>query len=116
MNIVDFIPKGRENAISMTELSIRLDCDKRTVRAAVFDARKSGAIICSTCDGNSSDGYYQPVSVEEVIPYVRMQQSRIESAKLALKSAEDYIKGSNGISHEEQEVHGNDIQSHSGEN
>lgn len=91
MNIIDFIPFGRENAISMEELAHRIGRDKRTARNYVFTARRRGNVICSTCCGNGSDGYYLPVSVKEVIPYVRMQQSRIESAKLALKSAEDYI-------------------------
>lgn len=109
MNIIDFIPFGRKNAVSMKELSIRMRCDKRTVRAAVFNARIHGAVICSTCDGDSSDGYYRPVSAEEALPYVNMQRKRIESAKAALKSTEDYIKGSNVISHEEQEIHDSGI-------
>lgn len=91
MNILDFISYGKENAVSMEELSLRMKCDKRTARAAVFNARVQGAVICSTCEGEPTAGYYRPVSVREAMPYVRMQRSRISSAEAALKSAEDFI-------------------------
>lgn len=89
--VLNYIPFGRENAVSMEELSIRMRCDKRAARAAVFKARCKGAVICSTCDGDSSDGYYRPISAEEALPYVNMQRKRIASAKAALRSAEDFI-------------------------
>lgn len=31
MNIVDFIPKGRENAVSMEELAHRIGCDEQKI-------------------------------------------------------------------------------------
>lgn len=96
INIVDFIPVGQENAISMSELARRRGCDKRTARKLVFEARRKGAVICSTCYGDKSDGYYRPASAEEAIPYVHMQQARISSAKAALKSAEDFISDIRG--------------------
>lgn len=89
--VMNYIPFGRENAVSMEELAIRMRCDKRSAREAVFKVRCRGAVICSTCDGDSSDGYYCPVSAEEALPYVNMQRKRIASAKATLKSAEDFI-------------------------
>lgn len=93
MNILDFIPLGITNAISQEELAICMNCDKRTVRQAVFNARAKGAVICSTCE-ETTGGYYIPLSVDEALPYVNMQRNRIKSATLALKSVEDFIKNS----------------------
>lgn len=95
MNITDFIPLGIENAITQEELAIRLNCDKRTARAAVFDARRKGAVICSTC-GNSTAGYYIPLSADEAKLYIRMQEKRIKSARAAIRSTKEYIKKTEG--------------------
>lgn len=92
LNILKFIPFGKDNAVSMTELSIRMNCDKRTVRNAVYQARIKGALVCSTCEGRSSAGYYQPLDISEVRPYISMQRSRINSALQAIRSAEEYIE------------------------
>ncbi|MCH5192584.1 MAG: hypothetical protein J1F11_01390 [Oscillospiraceae bacterium] len=89
-NVLDFIPFGRENAIPMSELAKRLNKDPRTARKLVFHARINGSVICSTCSGNKSDGYFRPVSAEDVLPYIRLQKSRISSAKAALKAAESF--------------------------
>lgn len=89
--VLDFIPFGKENAISQEDLAIRMQCDKRTIRATIYSARVKGAVICSTCEGGSTAGYYRPLSVNEAMPYIKMQRSRIASAKEALKSAEEYI-------------------------
>jgi transcription initiation factor IIE alpha subunit len=92
IKLLDFIPFGHENAISQNELSIRLNANKRTVRQLVFETRKKGAVICSTCDSDGLSGYYRPLSAAEARPYVKMQRSRIASAEAALKSAEEYIR------------------------
>lgn len=90
-NVIEYIPIGKENAIAMTELSKRTGRSQREVRKAVFNARCKGEIICSTCGENAS-GYYRPSTAEEIRPYIAMQQSRIRSAKSALKSAKQFVK------------------------
>lgn len=90
-NVLDFIPMGRENAISMSNLSDRMGTDQRTARKAVFNARCRGEIICSVCNGDKTSGYYRPDNASEILPYIRMQQSRILSAQKALKSVEKFI-------------------------
>ncbi|MCX4257938.1 MAG: hypothetical protein OSJ54_13560 [Oscillospiraceae bacterium] len=89
-NVLDFIPLGRNHAISMSELAKRMGTDQRTARKMVFAARQRGAVICSTCGENTS-GYYRPNTVDEIRPYIAMQQSRIRSAKIALHSAENFV-------------------------
>lgn len=95
INVLEFIPIGRKNAISMPELTLRLGLknDTRTARKLVFEARRNGAVICSTtCSGDKAAGYYQPGNIAEVRPYIAMQEHRISSAKAALKSAKKFAK------------------------
>lgn len=90
-NVLDFIPLGRNHAISMSELAKRMGTDQRTARKMVFAARQRGAVICSTCGENTS-GYYRPNNAAEVRPYIIMQEHRIASAKAALKPAKKFAK------------------------
>lgn len=76
----------------MSELALRLGKNQRVARKLVFEARKRGAIICSTCSGDNFDGYYRPASIEEALPYIRLQESRIHSAQEALKSAKKFVE------------------------
>jgi len=89
-DISELIPIGIENAVSQDELSVRSGVDRRTLRKLIFNARIRGAVICSTCNGENG-GYYIPSSGAEALPYFRMQLSRINSAKEALKSVSDFI-------------------------
>lgn len=90
-NVLDFIPSGRNHAIAMNELAQRMGTDQRTARKLVFEARRHGAVICSTCGENAS-GYYRPATINEVRPYIAMQEHRISSAKAALKSAKKFVE------------------------
>ncbi|MCM1008074.1 MAG: hypothetical protein NC485_09095 [Ruminococcus flavefaciens] len=82
MKITEFIPIGQKNAITQDELSIRCGLPKREIRKQVHNARINGA-----------SGYYIPESAVEAVPYIRMQQNRIRSAKAAVKSTKRFIKG-----------------------
>lgn len=90
MDIIKFIPHGKRNAVSGKELKHLTGCDERTVKQHIANARLKGAVICSILDGNRG-GYFIPDSPEEAVEYVRTEQCRIQSAKAALKSAEDFI-------------------------
>ena len=92
IRITEFIPEGIEHAISNKELSVRARTDERTARALVHRARKSGAVICSTCE-NGNGGYYIPRDVKEALPYYKQQISRINSATEALQSVINYMGG-----------------------
>lgn len=92
-NVLDFIPVGQKNALPMSELAKRIGTSQREARKAVFNARRKGAVICSTCSGDKSAGYYRPISVDEARPYIRLQESRITSAKIALRPAKEFVEG-----------------------
>lgn len=90
-NVIEYVPMGKRNAIATSELAKRIGISQREARKAVFNARCKGEIICSTCGENAS-GYYRPTSVEEIRPYIRLQESRIRSAQEALRSAKSFIE------------------------
>ena len=91
VNILDFIPYGLENAVSQQQLCDATHLNKREVRQAVENARRQGAPICSSCNGENG-GYYLPTSKHECEVYLRMQKHRIQSAKEAMKSAKQAMK------------------------
>lgn len=92
IKITDFIPKGRNNAVSMDELATRTGLDKRTVRQAVFNARRKGVVICSSTS-NEQGGYFLPLDISEAIPYYREQLARIKSGTIVLEGIIDFIGG-----------------------
>jgi hypothetical protein len=97
-NIIEFIPLGKENAISMDELATRTESDARAVRQLIYNARCTGDLICSTCEGPTG-GYYIATSVNDAIPYLKMQDSRIKSACRAVAAVRKFVKNG-GVSDE----------------
>ena len=91
IKIIEHIPKGIENAVTQADLATLLQISERQVRSLINEARRHGAVICSTCDGMTG-GYYLPNAPDEVKPYLRMQESRIRSAAEAIKSCEEYME------------------------
>lgn len=90
IDITDFIPVGIEKAVSQLELSVMIRADERTVRQLIHNARRSGAVICSSCD-TEKGGYYIPRDPSEAVPYYKQQLARINSATAALRSIIDYM-------------------------
>ena len=89
-NLTELITIGRANAISMLELSERLNVDARTTRALIQQARANGAAICSDWENG---GYYMPLNVDEARAYLNQQRARIRSANAALRGVRDFIRG-----------------------
>ena len=63
MDIMTFIAKGKENAISRQELCVLLALPDRTVRKLIQEARDRGEIILNAQDGA---GYYTSDDVGEL--------------------------------------------------
>lgn len=97
IEIVDFLPCGAENAISQRELAKALSCSRREIRALIFDARRRGAVICSTADPICG-GYFLPRNDDEVKRFIMFAEHRISSTKAATKAAKSFLKrgGFNG--------------------
>ena len=88
---LDFIPRGRENAVPMKDLARLMDFEPRAVRQWVFNERRRGVPICSTTDVIGG-GYYLPETADEAAPYIQEQTSRIKSARIALQAVLDYVQ------------------------
>ena len=96
--IVKFLEHGEENAKSQERLQIETGLSRRELRAAVFDARSKGVAILSNTDRDNG-GYYLPASNDELRRYVAFQKSRINSAREAMRAAEQLLR-SGGIKDE----------------
>lgn len=80
MNIVDFIPTGKENRIALQSLQCATGIrDQAELRRAIHKARCNGEPICN--DGN---GYFMAEHPEEMMRSIKRMGSRI-SKQIAAK-------------------------------
>ena len=96
MSIVDFIPRGRENAVTRAELVARLNLPDRTIRNMIEAARKNGALILNDQTGA---GYYISEDLGELKRQLRRNDNRamsvlVQNVHLRRKIEELEIKAS----------------------
>ena len=90
IDIVNYIPIGRDNAISRQELCIKTGLSDRKVRNMIKMARRN-IVILNIQDGS---GYFLP-GVDDtalVRKYLKQEERRAKSIFWALKSARKYIE------------------------
>ena len=85
--LIDLIPVGKREAVSMNTLSKLTDLPTPEVRQQVLNARMKGVLICSG-DG----GYYFPKDDEELKEYVRRRTQYIRTASIALNPFKKTLK------------------------
>lgn len=85
MNICDFIPVGRENAIRRADLVQRVNLPDRTVRHMIEDARRQGAFIMNAQDGA---GYY----ISEDLGELKRQLKRNENRALSILAQQKHLR------------------------
>ena len=85
--LLDAIPTGEENAVSMSALAELFHTTERGIRKLVHLAREDGCIVA----GNAS-GYFLPEELEELRGYCSFAKSRVRSEYKALKPALDVLK------------------------
>ena len=90
-SITDHIPHGIDNAISQAELVARTGLESRVVRKLIENARRNKVPICSL-----NNGYYFPANKAEALPYLKAQQSRINTGNTVITAVEDYVSGVGG--------------------
>lgn len=95
--ITEYIPIGRDNAISREMLCALTGMTDRAVRDAIADARRTEPIL------NMQDGagYYRPdltdpIEVIETEHFVNQETSRIRSIGWSLKGAREALKNAAG--------------------
>ena len=73
MNIIDFIPYGKENAITRQKLCEITGLPDRKVRELIEKARHEGYIIINNQDGK---GYYQTNDPKDIEAQYRQARKR----------------------------------------
>lgn len=91
MDIIEMIPAGKDNAISMRDIGILCGLSDREVRKAILDARYNGKIICSY-----ERGYYLPEHDTDILAWYKMAKARGLATLKSLKYARQHLKD-NGI-------------------
>lgn len=89
INILDYIPRGSENAITRNELSLKTKLGDRQVRELISQKRKEGEFIISSTQGK---GYYLPETRAEVERFIMQQKSYIKNLQKGITKAEKALK------------------------
>lgn len=90
--ILDYIPRGKENAIPAQRLAeITGARSVRGLRADIADLRTAGAIICS-----GKEGYYRPATRAEITDFIRSMESHAKSVYKAIQSARASLREMEG--------------------
>jgi biotin operon repressor len=74
INIIDYIPEGKENAIHLEELAKLLKIDSRTVKKLIQQARKNGVKIIS-----GQNGYWISDNEHDFKMFARMMRKQAAS-------------------------------------
>lgn len=90
MSIVNYIPKGKENAVSKYTLSATLGISEREVRRQVEEARNKGLSIISSSRGK---GYYMASDRHDVEILTRELRSRAINLLKTVSAIEGYCEG-----------------------
>lgn len=93
MDILSYIPKGRDNAITRQELCRRTGLDDRTVRKLIETARNEGAPILSS---SHVSGYWQSDDLNEIKRYLNELENRCKSVSRSAQSLRKYVARQEG--------------------
>lgn len=88
MKLIDHIPIGKADAISMAEVSRMFNIPERAVRMEILKARIAGELICS-----DESGYYLPANEFELRSYVGKVEATIKTSRKALKAFKKALRG-----------------------
>ena len=90
MDIVDYIPYGRKNAITRTRLRIVTGLNDRQIREQISQARRD-TVILNMQDGK---GYFRPLPEERhlVESYAKQETARLKSIGWSLKATRQMLK------------------------
>ena len=87
MNIMEFIPTGKENAITRRELVDRVNLSDREVRKLIASARKKFPIL----NLQNGEGYYLPTKEIEVREFLNQEMLRAKSILEGLEGCRNWL-------------------------
>lgn len=90
VNILKFIPYGRENAVEIDTLCRETGLNNRSVRNLINSARKKSVII-NVQDGK---GYYRPTAddVDEVKRWKKQEENRAKEVFSSLSPVRKFLQ------------------------
>lgn len=91
IKIVDYIPFGKENAISRQQFERVTGLSDRDVREAISLARRNTVIL----NLSNGKGYFQPIQGEEddlVVKYFKQEDSRLKRIGWSLLATRRRVK------------------------
>lgn len=88
LDIADFIPRGKENAITRQNLCEITGLNDRAVRESISQARREIPIISL-----ANKGYYIPTEKEDVEQWVKQEEHRAKSIFWSMAGAKKFLKG-----------------------
>lgn len=90
MNILDYIPFGKENAIKRLELRLKIGLSDRKIRKLIAEARLENVII----NLQNGGGYYRPTSeeIKEIEQHYKQEYHRAISILCRLKPERRALK------------------------
>ena len=88
IDILQFIPTGKESAITRETLSFALNIPDREVRKLIAQARRNQPII----NLQNGSGYYLPTKKTEVIEFLNQETHRARSIFWSIKGCRDWLK------------------------
>lgn len=71
--VYNYLNKGKENAVTLTELKNRTGYSRRVITTCMQVLRKSGIPVCS-CNSKPG-GYFIAKNKEEIIEYIKRLQT-----------------------------------------
>lgn len=78
---------GKENAIPVSQLSVKLGFSNRIIHEIIFQARLEGQHICS-----NNKGYFYPANNDELIEFVNGMTKRAKHQFMAIKEMRKAVK------------------------
>lgn len=88
--VQEYLHTGVNNALTGKYLASLLDCDLRTITAAIEEERRKGAPICATCKGPAT-GYYLAANNEELCNYIKGLDHRASELNKTSKALRDIV-------------------------
>ena len=91
MDILDYIPQGRDNAVTRRQLKDQLGISDRKIRQMISMARRKHCIL----NDQSGDGYYTPCDSDApaVREWLAQETHRAKSIFWSARGARDFCGG-----------------------
>lgn len=94
IDIMNYIPVGKDNAVGRGYLTQVTGLNDRAMRDAIAEARKTHCIV------NFGGGYYVADTVEDAERFLRQEKNRAISIFTSLKGTREYLKKCQNVTSE----------------